>query len=81
MDSSTVLVEECISKVILSVHFRITRLMLIKTILKKINFPNYEYFEDVNRAYSDFFQKLMTVIDNFAPCKTKQCQSEYSKLA
>ena len=40
--------------------------------LKKINFPNYEYFEDVNRAYSDFFQKLMTVIDNIAPCKTKR---------
>ena len=40
--------------------------------LKKINFPNYEYFEDVNRAYSDFFQKLMTVIDNVAPCKTKR---------
>ena len=43
-----------------------------KNALKKINFPNYEYFEDVNRAYSDFFQKLMTVIDNIAPCKTKR---------
>ena len=43
-----------------------------KNALKKINFPNYEYFEDVNRAYSDFFQKLMTVIDNVAPCKTKR---------
>ena len=39
--------------------------------LKKINFPIYEYFEDVNRAYSDFFQKLMTAIDNVAACKTK----------
>ena len=39
--------------------------------LKKINFPNYEYFEDVNRAYSDFFQKLMTAIDSVAACKTK----------
>ena len=35
--------------------------------LKKINFPNHKYFEDVNRAYSDFFKKLMTVIDNIAP--------------
>ena len=34
--------------------------------------PNYEYFEYVNQAYSDFFQKLMTVIDNVAPCKTKR---------
>ena len=28
------------------VHLRSTRLMLIKT---KLNFPNYKYFEDVNR--------------------------------
>ena len=43
-----------------------------KNALRKINFPNYEYFEDVNRAYSDFFQKIMTVIDNVAHCKTKR---------
>ena len=42
-----------------------------KNALKKTNFPNYEYFEDVNQVYSDF-QKLMTVIDNIAPCKTKR---------
>ena len=42
-----------------------------KNALRKINFPNYEYFEDANRAYSDFFQKLMTVIDNVAHCKVK----------
>ena len=28
-------------------------------------------FEDFNPAYSDFFQKLITVIENVAPCKTK----------
>ena len=43
-----------------------------KNALRKINFPNYEYFEDVNRAYSDFFKKLMTVTDDVAPCKIKQ---------
>ena len=43
-----------------------------KNALKKINFPNYEYFEDVNWAYPDFFQKLMTVTNNVAPCKTKR---------
>ena len=43
-----------------------------KSALRKTNFPNYEYFEDVNQAYSDFFQKLMAVIDNVAPCKTKR---------
>ena len=43
-----------------------------KNTLTKINFPNCKYFEDVSKAYSDLFQKLMTVIDNVAPCKTKQ---------
>ena len=43
-----------------------------KNAQRKINFPNYEYFEDVSWAYSDFFQELMTVIDNVAPCKTKR---------
>ena len=43
-----------------------------KNALKKINFPNYKYFQDVNRAYSDFFQKLMTGMDNVAACKTKR---------
>ena len=37
---------------------------------RKINFPKNECFADVNRAYSDFFQRLMTVTDNVAPCKT-----------
>ena len=31
---------------------------------RKINLPNYEYFEDVSRVYSDVFRKLMTVIVN-----------------
>ena len=43
-----------------------------KSALREINFPNWEYFEYVNPAYSGFFQKLMTVIDNVAPCKTKR---------
>ena len=43
-----------------------------KNALRKINFSKYEYFGDVNRAYLDFFQKLMRVIDNVAPCKTKR---------
>ena len=40
--------------------------------LKKINFPNYEYFEDVNRAYSDFFQKLMTVLTTLHPVRLNE---------
>ena len=45
-----------------------------KNVLTKINFPGYEYFEDVNRGYSDFFQKLMAVIVNVVPCKTKRVE-------
>ena len=41
-----------------------------KNAMREINFPSYKYSEDVNWVYSDF-QKLMTVIDNVAPCKTK----------
>ena len=37
--------------------------------LKKINFPNYKYFEDVNWAYSDFFEKLMTVLPTLHPVR------------
>ena len=40
--------------------------------LREIHFPNYKNFVDVNQAYSNFFQKLMRVIDNVAPCKTKR---------
>ena len=43
-----------------------------KNALRKINSPNYKNFEDVNQVYSDFFQILMIVIDNAAPCKTKR---------
>ena len=43
-----------------------------KNALRKIDFPNYKYFKDANRAYSDFFQKLMTVIDSVAACNGKR---------
>ena len=31
-----------------------------KETLKQVDFPNYENFDDVNEAYSNFFQKLMS---------------------
>ena len=43
---------------------------LIDHILESL--PDRDYFEDVHWAYSDLFQKLMTVIDNLAPYKTKR---------
>ena len=43
-----------------------------KEVLKQIDFPNYENFSDVNEAYSNFFHKLMTVIDKITPYKSKR---------
>ena len=43
-----------------------------KEALKQIDFPNYKSFGDVNEAYSNFFHKLMAVIDKIAPYKRKR---------
>ena len=40
--------------------------------LKKVKFPNYENFININEAYSNFIQRLTSVIDVIAPCKTKR---------
>ena len=37
--------------------------------LRKINFPYYSNFKDINNAYSDFTEKLASVIDEIAPIK------------
>ena len=34
--------------------------------LRKLDFPNYELFDDIDKAYQNFIQKVMTVIDNFS---------------
>ena len=43
-----------------------------KEALGKVFFPDYENFSDVNKAYENFIQKLMSVIDKLAPFKTKR---------
>ena len=50
-----------------------------KETLKQVDFPNYERFGDVNEAYSNLFQKLMTVIDKIAPYKSKQVKGNTQK--
>ena len=50
-----------------------------KETLKQVDFPNYEIFGDVNEAYSNFFQKLMTVIDKIAPYKSKRVKGNTQK--
>ena len=38
-------------------------------LLSNVRFPNYELFKDVNAAYSDFIDKLISVINQIAPFK------------
>ena len=51
----------------------------MKRLLKQVDFPNYESFGDVNDAYSNLVQKLMTVIDKIAPYKSKQVKGNTQK--
>ena len=43
-----------------------------KEALGKVCFPDYENFSDVNKAYENFIQKLMSVIDKLATFETKR---------
>ena len=38
---------------------------------QRTNFPNYNNFENINDAYSNFIQKVMGVIDLVAPVKSR----------
>ena len=40
--------------------------------LRKLCFPNYELFDDIDTAYENFIQKVMPVIDNLAPSKNNR---------
>ena len=45
--------------------------------LRKVDFPNYQNFENINNAY--FFQKVMGVIDLVAPIKTRRIKQNLQK--
>ena len=40
--------------------------------LSKLNFPNYHNYNEINEAYNDFLQKIMSVIDKVAPIKERR---------
>ena len=40
--------------------------------LRKLSFPNYELFDGIDTAYENFIQKVIAVIDNLAPSKSKR---------
>ena len=50
-----------------------------KKCLVQLIFPNFEIFDNVNAAYSDFFQKIMTVTDKVTPFRTKQGKGNIQK--
>ena len=39
--------------------------------LRKLRFPKYELFGDIGKAYENFIQKVMAIIDNLVPSKNK----------
>ena len=40
--------------------------------IRKLSFPKYELFDDIDAAYENFIQKVMSVIDNLEPIKNKR---------
>ena len=40
--------------------------------LSKLNFPNYQNYNEINEAYNDFIQKITSVIDKVAPIKERR---------
>ena len=43
--------------------------------LGKATFQNYEKYHNINKAYNDFFQKLIDVVNNIAPLKTARIKN------
>ena len=37
--------------------------------LSKLNFPNYQNNNDINKTYNHFIHKIIKLIDKFAPMK------------
>ena len=50
-----------------------------KDALTRVNFSNYKLFNDVNEAYSNFFQKKRIVVEYIAPFKTKRVKANTQK--
>ena len=44
--------------------------------LRKLSFPNYELFDDTDKAYENFIPKVMAVTDNLALSKNKRIRNE-----
>ena len=47
--------------------------------LGKVTVPNYERYHNIKKAYNNFFQKLIEVVNNIAPLKTKRIKNTSSE--
>ena len=52
--------------------------MSLKSLVQMI-FPNYEKYSNVNKAYDNFFEKLMEVVNKIAPLKTVRIKNTSSE--
>ena len=43
--------------------------------LGKVTFPNFEKYHNINKAYNNFFQKMIEVVNNIAPLKTARIKN------
>ena len=51
--------------------FKYYTIDLFEQELSKLDFPNYQNFNDISEAYNDFIQKIMSVIDKVTPMKER----------
>ena len=47
--------------------------------LGKVTFPNYERYYNIDKAYNNFFQRLIEVVNNIAPLKTARMKNTSSE--
>ena len=50
-------------------HYKVD---LFEQDLSKLNFPNYQNYNEIDEAYNDFLQKIISVIDKVAPIKERR---------
>ena len=62
-------IKRCSGKQIQFRSFKNYMVDLFEQELSKLNFTNYQNFNEVNEAYHDFIQKIMIVIEKVPPIK------------
>ena len=50
-------------------HYKVD---LFEQDLSKLNFPNYQNYNEIDEAYNDFLQKIISAIDKVAPIKERR---------